>query len=234
MQFADVDCKLNEKQLLFVLDDSLMRLLPSMITTTRSDENELDLDERMHILLDRLLDITARAFPQDVRRGILFRPDPDRKHLIIWDHYGWVNKDMKGQARFDISGKPETKPGVAGAAFLRGETVIAHIRQENDQYTCDKSSYVFFEGRNTPPAHFSLICVPITGLITGSSVDADGKLGVICLDSKNPKLFDPPEIQEKLELLSRHIAAALLIHDQLSQACSASSCIFAKGKPSAA
>src|SRR5205823_5208055 len=105
------------------------------------------------------------------RRGILFRPDINRQHLIIWDHYGWVDKDMKGQAKFDISGKPETKPGAAGDAFLKGETVVAHIIQENGQYTCDKNNYVFFEKRNNPQPHYSLICIPITGLITDSSVD---------------------------------------------------------------
>lgn len=232
MRLADLSCKLDEKKLLFVLDDSLMRLLPSMITTTKSDA--LDLDKRMHKLIDKLLDVTAKAFPQDVRRGILFRPDADRKHLIVWDLYGWVNREMKGQAIFDISGKADTRPGVAGNVFLKGETVIAHIVKKGGQYTWDQSSYISFEKQNDPPPHSSLICVPITGLIPGSSIDADGKLGVVCLDSKNLTLFDPPEIQEKLALLSRHIAAALLIHDQLSQACSASSCIFARGKPSAA
>jgi hypothetical protein len=62
------------------LDDSLLRLLPSLISAQ-------DREGEMKRLLVELLRDATRAFGGDVNRASILLPDTSRDHLRVWAHY---------------------------------------------------------------------------------------------------------------------------------------------------
>jgi len=131
--------------------------------------------------------------------------------------------------------------GVAGEAYGQRDIIVAHRKMINGQYRWDRDTYVDF-GENED-LYNAIACVPIIGtphhslgsnrlgVRTSQKLSEEDCLGVLCFDSSDGVIFDSPEAREILEKLARHLAACLQIYTKLSQACSISSCIYAKAKP---
>lgn len=224
----------NHQSEMFVLnslDDSLLRLLPGLVTTNKLGSGGQDLEARMdRLVMSFLDDANTWVLGGKARRELLFCPDERREQLVI--RYGpeWVMDDL-AQKSFRISnGRCE---GVVGEAYEKAETIVAHHRLENGRYRWDKDSYMPSTSRRSsdPPPYNAIICIPVTG--TSRSPNKDNLLGVVCFDSVDPDLFDPPEVKETLEKLARHLATSLQIYSKLLQACSASSCVYVRTRPAA-
>jgi len=221
----------NHQSEIFVLsslDDSLLRLLPGLVTTDRHEPcaNGQELEVRMDRIVKSFLDdANSMVFHGRARRGLVFCPDDKRERLIIRYKYGWVMDDLV-QMGFRIDkGMFE---GIVGEAYGKGETIVAHRRVENGQYRWDRDSYVPRVENRSVPQYNAIVCVPI--IATSRSLAEDNRLGAVCFDSADMDIFDPPEVRETLEKLARHLATSLQIYGKLLQACSASSCIYGRGK----
>jgi hypothetical protein len=220
----------NEMFILNSLDDSLLRLLPGLVTTDKHngsqnghvlDRRGQELDDRMDRLITAFLEhANTMVFSEQARRGLLFCPDEKKESLVLRYKSGWA--DNLNQIIFRID------EGVVGEAYQRAETIVARRKHLNGQYRWDRDTYVPHSDARGPLQHNAVICVPVTGTSDGSG--RGDILAVVCFDSRNPDLFDAPEVIETLEKFARHLATSLLIYRKLSQACSVSSCVFARPK----
>ncbi len=195
------------------LDDSMLRLLPSLISAN-------DLHSGLHKLVGKLLRTAYESFPFDIRRGVLLLPDENKEYLRIWEQVGWKDEENKGRVNFYIGQKEslqKSQGGLAGKVFSTRETLVTSFKTKKDLDKAVGNGYIIFDhdkkeqGGNYPP-YKSLISVPILARKDGIVC-----LGVVCFDSKESKAFDSQEIKEKLEILARHIGAALIIYDELKQ-----------------
>lgn len=209
------------------LDDSLLRLLPALITTDKHGpgSHEQELETRMERIVNSSMEkANNMVFRGRAQKGLLFCLDDAGEQLVIRHKYGWVT-DIQGFRRL----APGVFEGVVGEVYRKGEIIVAHRREANGQYRWDRDTYVPRGGNEGPPPYNAIVCVPIIG--TSHSSTEDNRLGVLCFDSADVDLFDPPEIKETLEKFARHLATSLQIYSKLSQACSASSCIYVRARP---
>ena len=190
------------------LDDSLLRLLPSLVV---SGNQEVD----MQRLLRELLRDATRAFAGHVHRASILLPDAGREYLKIWAHHQMPDESVI-RTRFYIGNEENRIRGVAGETFLDTQPRVAHFTQENPRWKCDLNCYIDFDKNRPYPPYRSFVAIPIIGVIPGpSSIINANCLGVLCFDSDNSKIFDSAEVQYLLQVFSRRIAAALLIYHQL-------------------
>jgi putative methionine-R-sulfoxide reductase with GAF domain len=201
-----IGTRLKETRSLFEIDESLLRLLPNLVSA--QDQNQ-----EVHKIIQKFLYQITQMFSKNVERVLFLHPDPTQEYLVIWVYYGrWLDEANKQTKKFYIGPHDDTrKRGVAGEAFCTSKTIIAHIKMENGNCKSDKEScYISFDGEE--PSYRSLACIPI---IAGGKLD--DRLGVLCMDSKNPSIFDDPVSEEILELLGRQIAAMLKIYEELQK-----------------
>ena len=220
----------NEMFILGSLDDSLLRLLPGLVTTDKRDGSQnghvldrrgQELDDRMDKLVTAFLEnANAWVFGVQARRGLLFCPDEEKAHLVLRYKSGWADNLCHRMFRIN--------EGVVGEAYQKAETVVARRKVLNGQLRWDTDSYVPSSDAMSARSHNAIVCVPVTGVPDGSG-KAD-VLAVVCFDSTHSDLFDAPGVIETLEKLACHLATSLLIHGKLSQACSVSSCVFVRSK----
>ena len=198
--------ELHTKEALLGLDDSLLRLITRLLEAK-------DVNAEMHRIIQKLLYDATELFTPKVRRGLLLRSDAALEYLLISDYYGWL--DQIDQKKFYIGrAVPGLQRGIAGEAFITANIVIAHVQvDKNGTWKCEKQSYISFEEDGAAPSHRSLICAPV---VIGSR--PNDRLGVICFDSTDPQAFDSVRAKEVLKLLSRRIAALLLIYQELQGA----------------
>ena len=204
----NLKASLDGKNKLFRVVDSLLRLLPSLVSTKNPNKKE-----EIHRLMRSLLANTTKVIPQ-VYGASLFLPDAKGEELTIWESHG-VPGDSAARARCYIgSTDVHRKNGIAGEAFIKREIVVTHLvgQDEDGQWKFDKPSYIDFTEESTYPTFHSLVCVPI--VIGAGSNDC---LGVICLDSASMEAFDPPGVQELLKLLARYLASAVLICQEVQK-----------------
>ena len=183
------------------LDDSLLNLLPSLISA-KEREGE------MRRLLEELLKDAIWAFAGDVHRALILLPDPSREYLRVWAHYQMPEASVI-RTRFYIGKEIDRKRGVAGEVFLDGQLRIEHIRQADGSWKPDSNSYIVFDAKRPYPPYRSFICVPIV------AEEATNCLGVVCFDSENLAAFDSQEIKKLLLKLGKRIATVLLVYRQL-------------------
>lgn len=205
-QRNNLKASLEGRNKLFRVVDSLLRLLPSLISA--EDPNK---EEEMHRLMRSLLANATKLVPQ-VYGASLFLPNESCQEMTIWEHQG-VPGDSAARAKCYIGpADVNRKRGIAGEAFVKKELILTHLigQDEDGQWQFDKPSYIDFTEEGTYPAFKSLVCIPI---IAGtSSIDC---LGVVCLDSANVAAFDSPDAQELLKLLARYFASAILIRQEI-------------------
>ena len=221
----------SEMSVLNYLDDSLLRLLPGLVTTNKLGSGGQGLEVRMdRLVMSFLDDANTWVLKGKARRELLFCPDERKEQLVIGYGPQWLKDDLAVKSFRIADGIYE---GVVGEAYEKAETIVAHHRLENGRYRWDRDSYRPSPGRRNsdPTPYNAIICIPVAG--TPRSPHKDHLLGVVCFDSVEPDLFDPPEVRETLEKLARHLATSLQIYSKLLQACSASSCIYVGSRPAA-
>jgi hypothetical protein len=184
------------------LDDSLLRLIPSLISAQ-------DREGEMKRLLVELLRDATRAFAGDVHRASILLPDTSRDHLRVWAHYQMPEESV-ARLKFYIGQEVDRKRGVAGEVFLDSQLRVVHIKEDNGHWKPDTGSYIVFDAKRPYPPYRSFVSVPI--VVGEETTDC---LGVVCFDSENLAAFDPPEIQYLLLKLGNRIAAGLLIYQHL-------------------
>jgi hypothetical protein len=190
------------------LDDSLLRLLPSLIVTGYQEAE-------MQRLLKELLRDATRPFNGHVHRASILLPDSKKEYLKIWVHHQ-MSEESVSRTRFYIGQELDRIRGVAGETFLDAQLRVAHMRQENLQWKCDLDNYMDFDKKRPYPAYRSFVAIPIIGVISGSLNQTSSTcLGVACFDSDNLTIFDSQEIQYLLQVIGRRVASALLIYQQL-------------------
>jgi hypothetical protein len=184
------------------LDDSLLRLLPDLMSAK-------DRESEMKRLLEELLQDMTRAFAGNVHRASILLPDATKEYLRVWVHYQMPEVSVE-QTKFYIGKDADRKRGVAGEVFLAGRLRVVHIDIDREGNWCaDSKDYMVFNPKRPYPPYRSFINVPF-----GSKEDSATCLGVVCFDSESPRVFDSPEIQDMLLMLGRRIAVALLIYQQ--------------------
>ncbi len=188
-----------------VLDNSVLRLLPSLIAAR-------DLEEEMRKLVKKLLEDTCGTFAGDVDRASLYLPDPKtgNEYLTFWEGYQMPRESIL-RTRFYIGMKDVDKVrGLAGETFFYHQIRVGHIIKENSRWKADSSSYIDFDIKRPYPPYRSLVSVPL--IIGENPTDC---LGVMCFDSENATVFDSSDIQAMLLKLGACIASVLLIYQQL-------------------
>ena len=195
----------QEKDFLLDLDKTLDALLSTTISIQ-------DPNCRLHEFVSRAFENIMGKTLKDVRRALLFLPDPRRETLIILDAHGWVDRGSESQKTFCIDlQKGNSARGVAGEAFIKRETIVAHVAMENGFPRCDKASYI--PSRDSVyPFSGSLICIPI---LVGE--EANDCLGVLCVDSYNLATFETLMVQHALHLVTRRISMLLLMSEKVKE-----------------
>lgn len=187
------------------LDNSVSRLLPSLISAR-------DLEEEMRKLVKKLLEDACGTFAGDVDRASLFLPDSGagNEYLTFWEGYQMPRESIL-RTRFYIGARDVDRVrGLAGEAFFNHQIYVGHIIKENSRWKADNSCYIDFDKKRPYPPYRSLVSVPL--IIGENPTDC---LGVMCFDSENATVFDPPEVQAMLLKLGARIASVLLIYQQL-------------------
>ncbi len=189
-----------------VLDDSLLRMLTTLISAQ-------DLREEMVRLLEQLLLDTIQSLPGDFFRASIMLPDSRGEYLRIRVNYR-MSQGSINQAKFYI-GKDTNRNaerGTAGHTYLDGTLRVGHIKKEGNEWTCDRGDFIHFDHTHHYPSYFSFITVPIIGTPSLPVGNIPNCLGVVCFDSHNKTVFDSPAIKTVLETLGRRIAVALSIY----------------------
>jgi hypothetical protein len=190
------------------LDDSLLRLLPSLVTAGRREVE-------MQRLLKEVLRDATRSFDGHVHRASILLPEAGGEYLRIWAHHQMPDESL-ARTRFYIGEEKDRIRGVAGEAFSDAQLHVAHFKEENPRWRCDLHSYIDFDKNRPYPPYRSFVAVPVIGVIPGSpGQTSTGCLGVLCFDSDNSTIFDGADVQYVLQVLARRVASALLIYRQL-------------------
>lgn len=187
------------------LDNALLLLLVLLVRRDSSDD-------AMRLLIKKLLHDAREAFPE-ARKASLFLPDERRESLSLYLSTGWDGTTDGLKPTFYIGNHDrERKRGAAGEAFVRQEILVTKFDAYGDGLRPTRDGYIFFDDESSRLPYGALVCVPI--LLDKKKPDC---LGVVCFDSKNPALFDPPEVQTMLELLSIRVAVAIEIFQRLQK-----------------
>ena len=203
------------------LDDTLVNCAPQLLSPKKPDHS---LEDEVRFIVGRLLKQATEAFPRDVHRAVFFRPDPARngKYLELWEECGGIDKNNIKRKNFYIGEErqPGVQRGIAGEAFHKRNIIVAHIKDHNGVWKgkADKDAYICFDEERIEagqltyprPPYTSLACVPLV-------IHKGGKdcLGVVCFDSNNPYIFDPPQAKALLFLLAARLRAIMVIHREV-------------------
>jgi hypothetical protein len=179
--------------------------------------HEPDPEVAVKTLLRRLLEESVGLFGRDVTRACIYRRAKD-ECLEVWVPYRMASESVR-DARFYVGNDPQRHSGVAGATYKDRVTRRVHIVSRNGQWESDvykvaqngkwvrdgKVTYVLFAHDRPQPPYRSFVSVPIIG-------SAHECLGVLCLDSMNPRVFNGANMPEWLRIVSSRIAAVAMIH----------------------
>jgi hypothetical protein len=163
-----------------------------------------------NVLRKYLADITA-IFGGDVCRAIVYLPDPKEEYLESWVHH--ESPAVRPTPRRFHIGADSTgrKRGAAAMTYLNGMPRRVKITQTNGKWHADDDAYI----NPKPPTHEMNYAVidnrPIQDV--GENV-----LGVLCLDSKNPILFENDEhIERFLDDVATRVAEVIVLSRSLTQ-----------------
>lgn len=196
------------------LDESLLALFPSLVRDTNREE-------AIKRLLHEVLRDATRLLGEHVSRAFILREN-DQHELAPWVTYQ-MSTESEARTRFSTETGPARNRGIAGETYQDRVLRVVHMverrrskgwhaevfKQENGKWGRDEETkYLTLDTSRPHPPYRSFVTVPIVA----TSQDC---LGVLCFDSGNPKVFDPPEIRQLLVGLSVRIAAAAVIFEQL-------------------
>lgn len=185
-------------QRLAELDDSLLGLLPELVTA--GDRRAV-----MHSVLSEFLRDATTLFSEVNRASILM---PRGEWLYTYVAYGMPSESIE-RTKFYIGPEEHRIRGVAGMAFVTRTTRIAHMSDQQGAAKSDDGAYIDFAPRRPRLPYRSFVAVPI---LDGS----DSCLGVLCFDSRSRSSFDLQAIRENiLPALATRIMAAILIYHRV-------------------
>lgn len=117
------------------------------------------------------------------------------------------------ERKFYIGDDPAIRRGVAGAAYMNGSIEVTHRVDEDDKHEgviFDHPEFIPLDTTLPAPQYRSIICVPVRP-------DRDRYLGVLCLDSEDPTVFDDETQQQYLSALGVLIGFVLSVSDIAEQ-----------------
>jgi hypothetical protein len=213
-ELKDIKVQLVERDQELKFDDFMFEILPSSIFSGSIDKNTLQK------VLSRMLHQATEVaiFNGDVHRAAIFIPDDD-EYLRMKAHYqmpadsvlrtvGYIGKDKN----------KEDERAAVGEAYLAQQLKVVHFNDESDTRSDDCPAYKNFDKERTRLPYRSLILVPIPAITTDASIGSTQNCyGILCLDSKNPAIFDSPKAQLFLQLVSKRLAIVLRAHQPVSQ-----------------
>lgn len=180
------------------LDDSLLRLLPSIVSGP-------DLHERVRRVLEEFLRDCAAIFGKDLQRAILLTPSGDE--LVPLAGFEMSERTMQTR-RFYVGSEDSSKViGTAGRAYHERRLRVVNLRRTNGRWVADDSDYAVFDHDRPHPPYVTFAAVP---LLWGNEC-----LGVICFDSNTPRIFEAQRTQDLLYALGRRAAATIMLYKRL-------------------
>ncbi|MCC7103784.1 MAG: GAF domain-containing protein [Chloroflexi bacterium] len=191
---------LERSSRLLQLDDSLLRLFPNMVAAP-------DRSERIKRLLSEFLTDCANVFEPDVCRAMILHEEDGS--LVPWVSFQMPAESLN-RSRFDVSHdlRPGQKRGVAAQAYVDGELRLVHLTRGATGWQADDEEYIVFETGRLVLPYQSFVAVPI--------MRQENRLGVLCLDSVSPSLFDGEGTQQLLMALASRMAAAIVLYEELN------------------
>lgn len=187
------------------LDKVLLQLLANLLITQ-------NVEQERNKILSELLQETIKTLPHNnhnLYRGAILLPDGNG-YLTMQANYNMSERSVR-ESKFYIGADVnlQKERGIAGNVYQQMKICVGHIVKRDDKWVCDHDDFKQFNTGPLHPEYYSLINVPIIGF------PPTERLGVICMDSNNVKVFDLPETQELLIVLGRRVAATLTIYEQV-------------------
>jgi len=182
------------------LDDSLLRLIPQLVSSRTRVEADAAMGALLEEFLRDVIEIFAGAYRGSIMRSAPQHPD----YLYIWKSIGMPAESVI-QIRFYI-GDDETDKlrGCAGETYRDHESRFVHFLEKSGKGESDNPCYKRFPKPTRSPTR-SFAVIPIIGSNNNS-------LGVLCIDSVNQTAFDLSIIQDLLFELGSRIAVAVEIY----------------------
>lgn len=189
-------------ELLLRLDDGLLRAMPRLLPRQ-------DREATMRSLVRGWLRDCAALFAPDVSRATLLRP-VDLNWMEPWESYGMPESSLAGR-RFYIGKESDpARRGIAGEVYASREHRVIHVRDIEGRWLADDPAYIDFEGETRFPRYLAFVAVPVYW-------QEDTPAGVLCLDSKNPNIFDQEPLVALLLALGRRIGMAVEVYELLQE-----------------
>lgn len=185
------------------LDDTLMTLLPELVSEGSADTGTRRATEA-------LLSDAANVF-ESVLRMMILRPIESGEWI-----QPWASKEMAAEtmdrAKFYVgSDESSTQSrGVAGEAYVTQSLQLVRFSPgESGEVVPENSRYMVFDRHRSKPPYNSFAAVPI--------LNSDGEsTGVLCVDSQSSTVFDDPDIQEFLSFLCDRIGTLFELQELLT------------------
>jgi hypothetical protein len=203
-QILRLEAATKSGALLAELDDSLLRLISELVDSRDKATTMRNLQ------IDFLIDVT-KLFRWDVSRASLLRPHSVEPYLVRRVSVGMPGPDG-GLTEQYIGPDNNTVRGSAGKAFWEKRVIISRMPnpETGEQGNLKETAYIEARDRRTYPPYKVCVSVPIL-----AAEGEDTKcLGVYCLDSMRPDVFDGGK-EDILLLLGRRIASAITIYESL-------------------
>lgn len=160
-----------------------------------------DIEKGLDRTLKHFLSECADLFKGGVARGVIYVPQGE----YLWPR---VTLGTNVSNTFYIGGDQSKRRGIAGESYCSGKLSVTHFMERGDKWEADNPDWLPpTNGRRFPP-YKSFVTIPIT--------DNHGdRLGVLCMDSMEREIFDPPHTLRLLEKLGSRVGAILALHAAL-------------------
>lgn len=183
------------------LDDTLLRLLSSFKANP-------DKKAATRLLFQEFLADTLELFEDGCRISIMRPDNNDSEWLVIWQSLRVPPETIQRTRLYIGSTQAHPKEGIAGKVFSTQKRIVVHLSWNKKEliWSPDNKNYVPFISRITEKS------LPYRAIASVPIIDSnDDALGVLCLDSMDPRAFDSQEIQDGLSSVSERISAILKI-----------------------
>jgi hypothetical protein len=198
LKIKELKKALNISTKLNGLDSSILLLL-SRLKQNQSKESTAK-------LLNQFLSKIRESIPGVCSVWLCLPDDQDKNYLRLCHAEPEVSSQLKERAKFYIGDdEPSIKRGLAGAAYHKWKIQVNSfpIHKESECREPSHPEYIIF-GNPKATAHKTTAAVVVID-------DDDHRLGVMCVDSYEAKIFDSKEMEDLLKEISRRLARILVI-----------------------
>lgn len=195
-----LEAALDDASIMLDLDASLFLLAPWLIVSP-------DPDKAPKEIADDFVEDCRRLFKQQVRRVSIFRPTDDGDYLVPWaapelPQASWE----RTRCYIGAALAPGQPRGTAGEAFVSGALQIGRMSKDDaGAWVCSNPHYINFDRPERIPQYAAFAAVPLLGLQAEV-------IGVLCLDSTDPTIFDSEDSRGVLLMLADRAGAILALH----------------------